>query len=359
MRNYKEQTEKILELVEQKKKVQEKRKNILVTISSLAACAVIALLCTSLFSGGSQKVTLPVDNNSSIPQTTSISAEINHKTKASKSSKTSNPKTTKAPKTTSVKVKTSRTKTQEIIITPTKPIKTNKPDIDEYLSHNGLNENGNDVILYNGKSYVKTCTLEATGSSKETLLNQYLGKVTGKIDSKATDEITSNVGGKVYTINGYSEEFRLGILRKDKSTGNSYIYIFDNLHSLKNSDISTGSALFNDILHIDNNLSFINYYCGTNLKIAYLNQNSLLSKISAKSQKSLLDTLNNASLINGDEYTFDNNYKKVALFLNMTDETTVEIYLTKGGYIYCDGLYFKTDDDIFTEIYNSLTEEEH
>lgn len=359
MRSYKEQTEKILELAEQKRKAQEKRKNILVTISSLAACAVIALFCTSLFSGGSQKSTLPVDNNSSISQTTSVTSGSTHKTKVTKKHKTDNPKTTKAPKTTPVKAKTSKTKTEEIVITPTKPIKTTKPDIDEYLSHNGLNENGNDVILYNGKSYVKTCSLEANSSSRETLLNQYLGKVTGKIDYKATDEITSNVSGKVYTINGYSEEFRLGILIKDKSTGNSYIYIFDNLHSLKNSGISTGSALFNDILHIDNNLSFINYYSGTNLKIAYLNQSSLLSKISDKNQKSLLDTLNNAYLTSGDEYTFDNDYKKVALFLNMTDETTVEIYLAKEGYIYCDGLYFKTDDDIFTEIYNSLTEEEH
>lgn len=356
MRDYKEQTKKILELAEQKKKAQERRKNILVSFSSLAACAVIALLCTSLFSGGGQKAALPVNNKTLTSQTSSIPPEKSHKTEASKTNKNDNPKTTKATQLTSKKTKTTKKKTEEIVITPPKPTKNNNPDVDEYLSHNGLNENGDDVILYNGKSYVKTCSLEADTNSKEMLLDQYLGKTTGNINTKATDEITSNVGGKAYTINGYSEDFRLGIFIKDKSTKKSYIYIFDNLHSLKNSGISTGSALFDDILHINNNLSFINYYCGNNLKIAHLNQNSLLSKISEKEQQSLLNSFNNASLINGDENTFDNNYKKVALFLNMTDETTVKIYLTKGGYIFCDGLYFKTDDNVFSEVYNSLSE---
>lgn len=357
MRNYKEQTEKILELIEKKKKAQEKRKNMLVTFSSLAACAVIALLCTSLFSGGNKKSSLPIDKQTTSSQSLLVSSEKMHTTKTAKKDTDNKPKTTTASTLTSVKAKTTRTKTKEIVITTTKQAKIKKPDIDKYLSYKGLNENSSDVILYNGKSYVKTCSLDATSNSKKTLLNKYIGKTTGDIDTKATDEITSNVNGKVYTINGYSEDFRIGILRKDKSTGKRYIYIFDNLYSLQNSDISTGSELFNDILHIDNNLKFINYYCGTNLKIAYLKQSNLSSAISEKAQKSFLAAINNSYLINDNEYKFDNNYKKIILFLNMTDETVVEIYLTSGGYIYCDGLYFKTDDSVFSEVYDYLTEE--
>lgn len=355
MRNYKEQTEKILELVEQKKKTQEKRKNIVVTFSSLAACAVIALLCTSLFSGGGHKA-IPINEQNLTSQTVTINSEKTHKMKSSKKDKKDKTNATN-PKTTTNKPKPTRTTTKEIVITTKKQTKIKKPDVDKYLSLNGLKENSDDVVFYNGKSYVKTCSLEATSHSKKTLLNKYIGKTTGDIDTKATDEITSNVNGKVYTINGYSEDFRIGILRKDKSTGKSYIYIFDNLYSLQNSDISTGSELFNDILHIDSNLKFINYYCGTNLKIAYLNQSNLSSAITEKSQKSLLAAINNSYLINDNEYKFDNNYKKIVLFLNMADETVVEIYLTNGGYIYCDGLYFKTDDSVFSEIYDYLTEE--
>lgn len=355
MRSYKEQTEKILELVEQKKKAREKRRNIVVTFSSLAACAVIALLCTSLFSGGGHRA-IPINEQNLTSRSVTVNSEKTHKTKSSEKDKKNKTKATN-PKPTANKPKPTRTTTEEIVITTKKPIKIKKPEVDKYLSLNGLKENSDDVVFYNGKSYIKTCSLEADANSKYTLLNKYLGKTTGDIDTEATDEITSNVGGKVYTINGYSEDFRLGILRKEKSTGKNYIYIFDDLYSLQNSGISTASQLLNDMLHADGNLSFINYYCGTNMKIAYLNQSSLSSSISEKMQKTLLSAINNASLISSDEYTFDNNDKKIVLFLNMKDRTTVEIYLANGGYIFCDGLYFKTDDTSFSEVYNYLTKE--
>lgn len=356
MRSYKEQTEKILELVEQKKKAREKRNNILITCSSLAACVVIALFCTSLFSDNSQSETLPVDIKTATSQTTSASAKKTGKTKSTKKNNNT-PKTTTKPRATKSTKRTTTKKPDEIVVIPTKPNENNSSLPDKYLSYKDLKENGNDVIIYNGKSYVKTCSLEESETSKANLLGDYLGKTSGEIDDKATDEVTSNVNGKVYTINGYSERFRLGMVTKDKSTGNRYIYIFDDLYSLETSVVSNGSELFNDILHIDKNLSFINYYSGTNLKIASLNQNSILTKISEKNQKLFLDSLNNASLTSDDESVFDNDDKKVVLFLNMTDETTVEIYLAKNGYIFCDGLYFKTDSNIFAEVYYFLTEE--
>lgn len=356
MRNYKEQTEKILELVEQKKKAQEKRNNMIITCSSLAACAVIALFCTSLFSDSNQSTTLPVASKTVTSQTTAVSAKKTIKTKSTKKNY-NKPNPTTKPKATKSAKRTTTNKPDEIVIIPTKPNENKSSIPDKYLSYKNLNENGNDVVIYNGKSYVKTCSLEESETSKANLLRDYLGKTSGKIDDNATDEVTSNVNGKVYTINGYSESFRLGMITKDKSTGKSYIYIFDDLYSLKTSVVSSGSELFNDILHIDKNLSFINYYSGTNLKIASLNQNSILTNISDKNQKPFLDSLNNASLISDDESIFENDDKKVVLFLYMTDETTVEIYLTKNGYIFCDGLYFKTDSNIFAEVYYSLTEE--
>lgn len=359
MRSYKEQTEKILELIEQKKKSQEKRKNILVTFSSLAACAVIAMLCTSLFSGDTQGTALPVNNEITTFQTMLTSKNPTNNTKTSKADKDYTQMTTTKPVSTSRRIKVTRKKTEEIVITPTKPVEKDKPVTNKYLSHYGLNENSDDVILYNGKSYVKTCSLEANSESKKTLLNNYIGKTTGSIDDEATDEVTSNVSGKVYTINGYSENFRLGLVRNDKSTGESYIYIFDDIYSLNNSVVSAGSELFNDILHIDKYLSWVNYYCGNNFKIASLNQQSILEKISEKTQKVLLDALNNASLINGDESLFDNNDKNIVLFLYMSDETTVEVYLTQEGYIFCDGLYFKAENNIISEVYYSLIEEQY
>lgn len=355
MRSYKEQTEKILELIEQKKKAQEKRKNILVTFSSLAACAVIAVLCTSLFSGETPNATLPVNDEITTFKTILTSSAPSDQIKTSKKTKDSTHTTTAKSKATS-KTTTTRKKTDEIVITRTKPVMTDKPVTDKYLSYNVI-ENVDDVILYNGKSYVKTCSLEASHESKENLLNKYLGKTTGSIDDSATDEVTSNVSGKVYTINGYSENFRLGMVRNDKSTGNSYIYIFDDIYSLNSSVASSGSELFNNILHIDKYLSWINYYCGNNFKIASLNQESILTKISDKTQKLLLSALNNASLIKGDESLFDNNDNNIVLFLYMSDGTTVEVYLTQEGYVFCDGLYFKTDDNIISEVYYSLIEE--
>lgn len=357
MRSYKEQTEKILELIEQKKKSQEKRKNILVTFSSLAACAVIAVLCTSLFSGETQRTTLPVNNEITTFQTILTSQNPTNKTKTSKANKNNTSTTTAKSESTSKRIKVTRKTTEEIVITPTKPVIKDKPVTNKYLSHYGLNENSDDVILYNGKSYVKTCSLEANDESKETLLNNYLGKTTGSIDNEATDEVTSNVSGKVYTINGYSENFRLGLVRNDKSTGESYIYIFDDVNSLKNLVLSSGSELFNNILHINKYLNFINYYSGTNYKIASFNQENILTKISEKTQNLFLEALNAASLTSADESIFDNSSKTIVLFLYMRDGTTVEIYLTQEGYIFCDGLYFKTDDNIFSEVYFSLTEE--
>ncbi len=357
MRSYKEQTEKILELAEQKKNAREKRNHIIVTLSSFAACALIALFCTSLFSGENQKTTLPVQSKTIIRQTTSVSTVKSAKTKTSKTTDNKNTKTTTHPKSTKSIKKTTTKKHDEIVIIPTKPTKSKSTIPDKYLSNKDLIENDSDVILYNGKSYVKTCSLVETEISKTNLLCDYIGKTSGKIDNTATDEITSNVNGKVYTINGYSDSFRLGMVTKDKSKGENYIYIFDNLYSLENTVVSNGSELFNNVLHIDKNLSYINYFSGTNLKIASLNQSNITTKISEKYQKPFIDSLNNAVLIKDDESVFDNEDKKVVLFFNMIDETTVEIYLTKNGYIFCDGLYFKTDSNIFSEVYYSLTTE--
>ena len=355
MRSYKEQTEKILKLVEQKKKVREKRNNILVTCSLLAACVAIALFSTSLFSDLNQMPTLSVNDQTVTSNKTSVSYKTTDKTKTSKKN-TGKPTTTVQTKTTKKAAKSTTGKPDEIIIVPDKS-NENKPSApDKYFSYKNLDENSNDVIIYKGKSYIKTCSLEESDNSRTKLLNVFLGKTTGKIDNKATEDVTSNVNGKVYTVNGYSESFRLGMVTKDKSTEKRYIYIFDDINSLKTSVVSSGSELFNDILHIDKNLSFINFYSGTNLDIALFNQSNILTIISEKNQKLFLDSLNNASLISGDESVFDNNDKKVVLFLNMSDETTVEIYLTKNGYIFCDGLYFKTDSNVYTEVYYSLTE---
>ncbi len=354
MRNYKEQSEKILELAGQKKKAAEKRKNILVTASSLAACAVIAVFCTSLFSD-SQQSELPVSYATAASETNIETSEKGTDSKASTANK--NKTTATIASRTTAKAKTTAAKTTEVVITPTKPTVKNTTDFEKYLSLNGLIENTDDVIIYNGNSYVNTCSVDADANSKQTLLNQFLEKTNGSLDTEATDEITSNVSGKVYSVNGYSEDFRLCIYAKDKSAGTSSILIFDNLHSLKTSDIKYGSELFNDTLHIDTNLNFINYYSGSNLNIAPFNQVNILKKIDEKAQNTLLQTINDSYLIDSDEYIYDDESKSVVLYLTMTDQTTTEIYLTEGGYIFCSGLYFKTDSSAFSEIYNILTGE--
>ncbi len=355
MRSYKEQTEKILELVEKKKKAREKKNNILVTCSALAACAIIALFCTSLFSGKNQSASLPVDTKIFTPKTATTSDKSDNKTKPTKKRVNyEKPKTTTIPMTTE-SIKTTTTKNTPKIVF----ISTNS---DKSLPSNDLSKTDSNVIIYNGKSYVNTCSLEESETSKANLLGEYLGTVSEESDDESTDDASSDdsssdMNGKVYTINGYSESFRLGMVTRDTTTGNDYIHIFDDLDSLAYSVQSSGSELLNDILHIDKNLSFINYYSGTNLSEASTNQNDILTKIPETTIPQFIECLNTAFLINDGESAFENEDKKVALFFNMTDETTAQIYLTKDGYIFCDGLYFKTDSDIFYEVYNSLVEE--
>ena len=116
------------------------------------------------------------------------------------------------------------------------------------------------LVVYKGSIYIESEYYDHTEAIKiEPLLAEYLGQANGKIDewsekNEYETEFASTIGGEVYSVRGYSTDFRICIKNEyPGDDGNKRISIsfMDRLNDIT---LTAGKDLFEDRLQIRGNI---------------------------------------------------------------------------------------------------------
>ncbi|WP_294188364.1 hypothetical protein [uncultured Clostridium sp.] len=218
------------------------------------------------------------------------------------------------------------------------------------------------LIIYKGKIYTQAERGVGEDTIKENnLLGKRLGYAKGNIDelSKQDEyakEFAGTALGDVYTVNGYSEDFRIAIKGTYKDSYEKdveYVEFYENLNGI---GLSTGKDLFGNKLKIDGNWDYIKYVTHENWNKGYQDYNYLdLPNISDNDIDKFIKELYSGEFVDLTKTNiYDNSSRH--LFIYMKDNTRIQLRLFEGGYVgYQDlGWYFvKMPGEIFDKFYES------
>ena len=223
------------------------------------------------------------------------------------------------------------------------------------------------LVVYKGSIYIESEYYDHTEAIKiEPLLDEYLGQANGKIDewsekNEYETEFASTIGGDVYSVRGYSTDFRICIKNEyPGDDGNKRISIsfMDRLNDIT---LATGKDLFEDRLQISGNIENITWQSHDDWNYEIKNYHELdmtsnrwtefMNAVDAAEFEYLWNGNSTSSIYNVDE--------QLHLILNMKDGTQVQLRLIAGGYVGYQplGWYFvKIPEDIFNALYSMCTE---
>lgn len=222
-------------------------------------------------------------------------------------------------------------------------------------------------LVYRGNTYKENEYYDLEGTLKlEPLLDEYLGKATGKIDEwsdkkEYETDFASTLGGSVYSVDGYSTDFRICIKNEytdDDGTKHLSITFMDRLNGIT---LTTGKDLFEDRLQISGNIESIAWQSHNDWNYAIKNYHEL--DMNSKQWTEFMNAVDAAEF----EYLWSENNpssiynieKQLHLILNMKDGTQVPLRLIAGGYVGYEplGWYFvKVPEDTFNALYSMCTE---
>lgn len=222
-------------------------------------------------------------------------------------------------------------------------------------------------LVYRGNTYKENEYYDPEGALKlEPLLDEYLGKATGKInewsDKKDYEtDFASTLGGSVYSVDGYSTDFRICIKNEytdDDGTKHLSIAFMDRLNGII---LTTGKDLFEDRLKISGNIESITWQSHNDWNYTIKNYHEL--DMTSKQWTEFMNAVDAAEF----EYLWSENNpstiynveEQLHLILNMKDGTRVSLRLIAGGYVGYEplGWYFvKIPEDTFNALYSMCTE---
>jgi hypothetical protein len=198
------------------------------------------------------------------------------------------------------------------------------------------------------------------------LIGERIGYAKGNINewSKQGEyavEFAGSVRGDVYTVNGYSPEFRLCMMGEYTDDDGNHVQWLNFYENLNGIGLTYGSDLFGDRLQLRDNLEKIKYQEHDN----WNNYSSLdyifydLTSVSDEGIAAFIDELYS----NKFEYVYetvgiDNFYQseQAHLYFQMNDSTVIEMRLFEGGYAGYQhlGWYFvKMPGKAFDSIFNA------
>lgn len=190
-------------------------------------------------------------------------------------------------------------------------------------------------FIYQGRVYVQDECL----SDANNLIGEHLGTVTGAINewTKKEDyvELSGSVYGDFYSVQGYDPSFMLCMSHDD---GTVSTYVNNNGITLK-----YGSELFEDRLHIKDNIAEIEYQTRNNW---YHGTGEIKNLRCDKTEiESFINALNAAEFIRLEDIPLDQGELSVYdakeiyhLFLKMNNEMVIHLRLFEGGYVNFDGI---------------------
>lgn len=209
-------------------------------------------------------------------------------------------------------------------------------------------------FIYQGRVYVQDEWL----SNAHNLIGEHLGTATGSINewTKKEDyvELSGSVYGDFYSVQGYDPSFMLCMSHDD---GTVSTYVNNNGITLK-----YGSELFEDRLHIHDNLEKITYQ--TRDDWFYDTGITAELKLDSVEIDAFLNALNSAEFmllddipLNEDDLSVYDAKEIYHLFLKMKNGMIVHLRIFEGGYVNYDGINgicVKVDSEKFNEFINLL-----
>ena len=216
-------------------------------------------------------------------------------------------------------------------------------------------------LVYKGSVYTQGASFHGDISSVEHLVGDYIGEAKGTLEEWSTQdewetEFASTYSGSVYSVKGYSEDFRLCIYVE---CGNEkWLQFLDNFDGI---GLSTGNDLFEDRFHIKDNVASVSYL--THYDWNYNGPtDSTFHKLNGVTIEQFDEFINVlcSSPFERIEYSenpdFYDTEMQGHLYLDMKDGTQLELTLIDGGYVGCAelGWYFvHMPGEIFDTVLNS------
>lgn len=218
------------------------------------------------------------------------------------------------------------------------------------------------LVVYKGGIY--TQAEEYFGEDAERiagLVGYYLGHGTGSIDEWSdqedfAEEFASTFPCGVYTVKGYSTDFRLctvGDFETENGVTEKYILFLERLNGI---ELRTGVDLFSQRLGLWGRVASVQYQTHADWNQARGSYQD--ATLTAEERDAFLSALYEGTF----EYTYPTNpdiydsKTQAHVYLHLTDGTTVELRLIEGGYVGYQALgwYFvKMPTDAFDAVMNA------
>ena len=295
----------------------------------------------------------------------------------------SNPDTDKI-----IPTESSQSDTNEIVTTePSQPATANNNDalfipaieLPEIKSQEGIAVEMDMIglIVYQGRIYTQAEGFYDSDNKRtaiaEMLLGERLGTAKGNISEWSTQddyatEFASTAQGDVYTVNGYSPEFRLATKWTDGNTTTN-ISFFENLNGIY---LNIGKDLFGDRLNLSENWESAesqsheswNYVLGEFRELSGVTEQDLTAFLEILYASKFINTYETEPDIYGKsevdpksaEIEAASSSSQKHLYFHMNDGTTVELRLKEGGYVGYQhlGWYFvKMPGEAFDRVFDA------
>lgn len=220
------------------------------------------------------------------------------------------------------------------------------------------------LVVYNGNVYTQAESYSGSDAlAINHLTGKYLGYATGSIDEFSTDEdyeneFASTLEGKVFEVKGYDTDFRICIRNEiEDENGKKQLSIeyLDHLNGIK---MKNGSELFEQRLHLSNQIAAVKWQSHEDWDNARGNLQN--AQIGNKLWTEFIDQINKGEFVDTwdpesmDESIYDTR-KQSHLVLAMDDGTVVRLRLLEGGYVGYEplGWYFvKIPGDVFNKVFD-------
>lgn len=219
------------------------------------------------------------------------------------------------------------------------------------------------LVVYHGGIYTYTYAYEGEEAKKiKELMGECVGIANGGIDewsdpSAYEEELAGTVSGKIYAVKGYDPEFRLcyEVEAPAEMGGGSTIIFLERLNGIT---LAKGKELFEDRLHISENLEKIRWVSHASWNMGGKAQEE--AAISPELWSKFLSEVDQAGFVDmftpfiEDTKNDIYNTEQAHLTLQMKDGTVILLRLFTGGYVGYDGLgwYFaKLPGETFDQVF--------
>ena len=192
------------------------------------------------------------------------------------------------------------------------------------------------MVRYNGKLYTQAEYIHCSEEEKIPFIGEYLGTARGNIveyseEKEFLKDFASNVPGKVYSVNGYSPDFRICIPNMYNNGG--FIAFFEYIDASK---LKIGKDLFGDKIKLKDNIksvSYILYDYPNTVMTAY----KKLKNITDSSIAAFSDALYRAKFYSSLETNIWEKFagkKSVALKFKLNDNSVFKVTLYEEGQVF-------------------------